>query len=469
MLMKRYFRPLTLVALAILLLASCLNSDDDYTLYDDAALTAFSLTSAITYVVSTDSLGEDSVYTTTTTDVADYPFTIDQYSGLVYNEDSLDKLVDATKMLCSFSTQNSGIALIQSLERTDSADYLSTSDTIDFSEPRIVKVYSTSGNYTRTYTITVNVHKEIADSFQWSRMSDFSDVKSFVGMKAVYLKGDILLFGSDGNSTYLYTTSTSDGDSWEKQDVTFGPEAYDSAVANNDTVFIIDEASLLISEDGHSFEISASEIPVTKLFGGSTTGLYGFSADGEIMSTQDGGLTWETEELADDADLLPTQNLSGCWLDMESLSNTEDAILVGNRSIDTHYSDTIAHAWRKIVEHNVDSKSYSWEHIYTDAKTESQLPRLNGLTVVKAAGELVALGGAGLGACSNKAFKKIWVSHDHGASWQAGKYYTYPEDFVTSIAHFTAVADEDAHIWIICGTSGQVWKGRLNRMGWTTN
>lgn len=469
MLKKRYFRPLALVALSILLLASCLNSDDDYTLYDDAALTAFSLTSAITYVVSTDSLGEDSIYTTTTTDVADYPFTIDQYSGLVYNEDSLDRLVVASKMLCSFSTQNSGVALIQSLERTDSADYLSTSDTIDFSEPRIVKVYSTSGNYTRTYTITVNVHKEIADSFRWSRKSDFSDVKSLVGMKAVCLKGEILLFGSDGNSTYLYTTSTSDGDSWEKQDVTFSSDAYSSAVVNNDTIFVIDGTDLLISEDGYSFEIYSTEVPVAKLLGGSSTELYGLNADGGLMSTRDGGITWAVEELADDSDLLPTQDLSGCWLNIESLSNTEDAIIVGNRSTDTHYSDTTAHAWRKIVEHNVGSKSYSWEHIYTDVTTESQLPRLSGLTVVKAAGELVALGGAGIGACKDKAFKKIWISHDHGASWQTGKYYTYPDDFVTSIAHFAAVADEDAHIWIICGTSGQVWKGRLNRMGWTTN
>ena len=27
--------------------------------------------------------------------------------------------------------------------------------------------------------------------------------------------------------------------------------------------------------------------------------------------------------------------------------------------------------------------------------------------------------------------------------------------------------DDDNFIWVVCGGTGQVWRGRLNRMGWT--
>lgn len=467
--MRSYFSPLTLTLSVVVVLTSCLNSDDDYTLYDDAALTAFSLTEATLYVLTTDSLGEDSVYTTTTTDVEDYPFTIDQYSGEVYNKDSLDKLIEPTEMLCSFSTKNSGIALIQSIERSDSASYLSTSDTIDFSEPRIVKVYSTSGNYTKTYTITVNVHKELADSFQWHKLSTNSLFASFRGMKAICLNGEILLFGSNGTATGIYSTYTDEGDTWTTRGVILGPDAYSNVILNNEIIYVLDDGMLLTSTDGYDFSVVDSLSPVSSLLGGCSAEIYGMTSDSLLMSSSDGGLTWEEEDLGDDTDLFPSIDISGCCLDITSLSNTEDAFIFGNRSTTTHYEDTIAHGWRKIVEYNSGSKSYSWEHIYTDISTTYQLPRLNGLTVMSAHGELVAVGGAGRGACDEQAFTQVYVSNDHGATWETGDYYVFPEDFISSIAIFTAVADENANIWIICGTSGQVWKGRLNRMGWSTD
>lgn len=468
-LMRRYICPLTLTLSVVMLLASCLDSDDDYTLYDDAALTEFGLSTAVIFVLTTDSLGEDSVYTSTTTDVADYAFTIDQYAGEVYNVDSLPKTVDATQMLCTFATKNSGIAIIQSIERSDSAAYLTTSDTTDFSEPRIVKVYATSGNYTRTYTITVNVHKEIADSFQWDRMANNNLIASFRGMKAVFFDDEILLFGSNGTSTGLYSTPTSDGNTWTTHGVVMGSDAYSNVIIHNDTLLVLDDNALLASTDGYVFDTLTVDLPVTTLLGGCSTEIYGMSEDTVLMSSPDGGLSWVEEELGDDADLFPTIDFSGCSLDITSLSNTEDAFIFGNRSTTTHYEDTIAHGWRKILEYNDGSKTYSWEHIYTDISTVNQLPRLNGLTVMATKGELVAVGGAGRGACEEQAFTQVYVSSNHGASWETGDYYAFPDDFITSIAHFTATADDDGHIWVICGTSGQVWKGRLNRMGWTAN
>ena len=42
-----------------------------------------------------------------------------------------------------------------------------TLDYIDFTQPRVIKVRSSSGKYTRKYTVTLVAHQEVADDFSW--------------------------------------------------------------------------------------------------------------------------------------------------------------------------------------------------------------------------------------------------------------------------------------------------------------
>ena len=43
---------------------------------------------------------------------------------------------------------------------------------------------------------------------------------------------------------------------------------------------------------------------------------------------------------------------------------------------------------------------------------------------------------------------------------------TLPSDLDSSITSFTAFADENGYLWIICGGTGKVWKGKLKKVGW---
>ena len=41
-----------------------------------------------------------------------------------------------------------------------------------------------------------------------------------------------------------------------------------------------------------------------------------------------------------------------------------------------------------------------------------------------------------------------------------------PADINSSETTFTMVADGVNSVWVICGGTGQVWKGRINRVAW---
>ena len=76
--------------------------------------------------------------------------------------------------------------------------------------------------------------------------------------------------------------------------------------------------------------------------------------------------------------------------------------------------------------------------------------------------QLVALGGPSVDG-TYKALEELYVSPDNGITWKKDPVYTLPESIANSSAAFTASTDDDNHIWLIVG--GEVWKGRLNRLG----
>lgn len=158
-----------LTVLAVM--SSCLKSDDNtVTLYDDAAITAFSLGTMNRYLHTTSSTGTDSIYKNTYAG-SDYLFHIDQITHRVYNTDSLPVGTDVAHVICGVATRNSGLVIIQDMD-TDTLRYFSSSDSIDFTQPRKFIIYSTDGSGSTEYTISVNVHEEEPDEFVWQRMED---------------------------------------------------------------------------------------------------------------------------------------------------------------------------------------------------------------------------------------------------------------------------------------------------------
>lgn len=462
--MRRYFCPLLALLATVFVLASCLGSDeDDTTLYSDTAITSFSISTAKMTKHTTSSTGDDSTYVYTNSSMSDYPFTIDQLNGLIYNVDSLPIGTDATKLLVSFSTKNNGIAYIENATG-DSLKALLTTDSTDFSSPRRLRVYASDVSAYRAYVVTVNVHKEVADSFRWTYVGDNAEIAALTGMKAVYAYGRMVLFGSDGSTTSVY--STTNGVEWAKGSAAFGSDAYGNVAMKGDTLYILDGGMLKVSTDGETFADKTAVSGLRKLLGGSASELYGLGDDGSLMVSKDGGSTWAVDDIDEDASFLPATDIAFYSAASSYADSTDYALVAGSRPLADYPDDGNAVVWSKVVEYAQGSEDGQWTYINVDDANMYPLPRLSGLNVVGYGDKMVAAGLAGVGGCGYEPFSNFYESRDGGITWKRNASYALPESFDRWIPAFAMVVDGSNNVWIFCGGTGQVWRGLQSGMAW---
>ncbi len=163
------------------------------------------------------------------------------------------------------------------------------------------------------------------------------------------------------------------------------------------------------------------------------------------------------------AEWLPTSDLNLVSMPLKTNADALRKVLVGNRNVETHPSDTTAMVWCKIVD--PDALNQPW-FFYTPASSNRyQLPRMKNLQVAVYGDWLVAIGGAGLGACTQQPYKHFYVSEDNGLTWHRSASIVFPSGF-TAEGTYALVADNDKNLWLIDEASGTAWCGYLNKMKW---
>ena len=201
--MKRKFFAFIALITATLSLSSCLSSDETTVEYThDTAITAFSLGSLDRYTKT--KAGKDTLLKANVKG-SDYKFYIDQAQRLIYNVDSLPCGVRDTAMLATISSKNNSPILLMDINKTDSvAAYYSSSDSINFSKPRLIRVYSSDYSAYAQYQVTVNVHKELPYEFKWHELDqNNSQLAAFSDLKAVACGDDIYVFGKTAEGTQV--------------------------------------------------------------------------------------------------------------------------------------------------------------------------------------------------------------------------------------------------------------------------
>jgi hypothetical protein len=195
--MKRTF--FTILCIFSLFLLSCSNrSTETVTLSSETEVTSF-------YFNKHDSFPS----------IGNTKFTISLYAaqdtGLITNADSMayktpiDKLVP--RLL--FKSTPSSATIITA----DTTINLTGKDTIDFTEPVLLRVISSDRTATKYYRIVVNVHHVDPDLFDWHCLTSAVVSSGTASTKGVVLNGTYLLFANDGFKTTVYQSA--DGKKWD--------------------------------------------------------------------------------------------------------------------------------------------------------------------------------------------------------------------------------------------------------------
>jgi hypothetical protein len=408
---------------------SCLNSSSsEATLYGEAAITSFNLGNVTRYVHKTIN-GKDSLVKTTLS-ATTYKFTIDQIQHQIYNTDSLPIGTDVSRALCVIgSRNNSTVFFVDKTDENILRPY-SSLDSVDFSTPRKLEVWSSDMKGHTDYTVKVNVHGEDGSLFVWQKMPVSEVLAQLKDVEAHYWAGTMYLEGRMGDMTQIYR---------------------------------VDDKGLVMMDE----ETTGKLLPpgMKRWIGSTSQEVYGLSDDNDLMVSQDGGVTWESDILDDDRHLLPVQDIAFVSYPLYYATNTEYALLVGNRSVGDFPDDKTAMVWRKIVDNDEYTPEGFWS--YLEPAGDMALPRMAHMSLVAYDDGILAIGGEDISeGVFSAPYAQFYQSRDDGITWKYNNSYQLPDGFDENATSVGMAVDDDDYLWLFCGGTGQVWRGRLNKLGW---
>ena len=439
--------------LALFTTVSCMN-DDEVTVVPSpyAMITSFGLGNIKSSYPAFTSKGEDTTVVRTISGY-NYPFTINQETGEIFNADSMPYGTNVSKVLMSISLK--GVASLYN-DSTSLYEYFSTSDSIDFSTPRKFRVTSADAQYSRDYTVTVNVHKVEPELLVWEK---YSAPEGFVPACAVELGGNMCLLGNDSAGSLAVAVSPVAGTpEWAVSPVNGLPLTANvqNVVQFGGSLYAVADGSIYVSANAADWAVASSEAGAVAIVGAS-------DIDGRMWIAGEEGIKYSTN--GSDfvfAEPLPANfPLYGISAASSPLAHNSGIIrytLVGYATPDKNGK---VYVWSLLSNEN------SW--VSYDNGNDFPCPSLENLTVLRYDNKLFALGGSGVVAGETIApFSKFFVSRDNGIVWKAwdNYYHRLPKELLNDGNAFASTVDSGNYIWIVnSGRNAGVWKGIINRLG----
>ena len=191
------------------------------------------------------------------------------------------------------------------------------------------------------------------------------------------------------------------------------------------------------------------------------------NVSGDLVASDDSyddwpsGITWKDENVEDaNADCMPDTEVRVVGVPSKTNPDNYQLVLVGRNSrMDA--SDNLV-VWGKVEENGVYSEESSWFYYPQSVINKYPLPALNNLQLVAYDDGILAFGTTDEGELS-----PLYFSWDHGITWPETTLLSLPEDFAPEGLAYAMTVDSNNCLWLADGTTGQVWRGRLNRLGWT--
>lgn len=439
-----------LLLLVCTMLVGC--NDDTYSseTSGECIITNVTLGSLKCYRTTTASTGEDSVYKVTVTG-SRYPMTIDHTNLRIFNADSLPVGTDVRKIVFSqFAT--SATMSIRSLNTGQDTTFV-YSDSTDFSQPRLVTTYATDGESRKHYTVEIRCHKEEGDSTTWvKRAREVEILKSATLKRAFYVDGTIYAFALIDGKPQRLKAQPQSTDTWQATDISDAGLDLTTIVEHNGTFYALTDGKLAISTDGANWNSDTTTLPdgVTAFTALITAGTKHIAAIAgtAIYSTTDQGATWTADEMDTD-DVIPTTSVAGLTIPSITDNTYEDLMLIGTQNGE-------AKLWKRAID-LTGGRTYRWVY-YPASTSQNNCPALTNPQLLRYDNASLLTGTSAAGRPDS-----LYMSYDNGRSW-----FTKYLKRRTSVGNASSIAlcTDGINVFILCGGTGDVWAGRINRLAW---
>ena len=452
------------VLLSVITLSSCLgDNDNEYVLSQNVAITSVKLGTLNRYIIGKKSDGTDSLYKRTIDCSSLYPMYINQLTREIYNPDSLPGDIDTRHVIINISYLNGSTIGLKSLT-SDSLRNFTSSDSVDFTQPRWFYLYSQDGSGYTKYLIKLNKHNEDGDAFAWNKVTAENPFEGNVnGMRATSTgTGKLVVMATDGSRTSSYVFNEAKT-SWSRYDMAGDTQCLNSLITKNYKAFTIADGNLY--QYDNSWTVTKA-CDLKQLMGATNYRLYGIDNDGNVVSSADDGDSWETETLDADAALLPNRDVFLAYRKLMTNERTNQLTIVGNIDSEQTPNDSTAVIWNKVEENTENARKHNWAYAPFASDNRCKLPRLENLQVANFDDGMIAIGSLGTDEDGLAQLSQIYFSQDNGLTWHVDSNMALPEDFKPKAGQFAMTVDSANFIWLISASDGQLWKGRFNRLGW---
>lgn len=439
------------------LLTAC-DTTNEYEVYtsNDCLISAVTLGSIPRTIHTLSSTGADSTYEVSVTGSL-YPMYIDQLNNRVYNADSLPKGTQQDKIVFSAFNTSGSVMAIRSLTSDNDTTFVRT-DSTDFTSPRIITVYSSDNTMSRSYEVKVNVHQEEGDSMNWSKMAEGNATVAAWEKSRTLAVGTALYFYGrrpDGRTELIRTSADAPSlaDAPVQVGASTGQELDIRSIHYFKGTFVsLASGEVVASADGaQTYAPTGASLTFESIAAQSTDSLYAIAGDALYASAD--ARSW-TRCATDTENRLPTADAAGCIIPSPIQDTYESVVMTGTRA-----GESVV--WKRDIDRGGEH-SFAWTFLpQTEELGEYACPALTHTSLLAYDGSSLLIGMNADGTAAD-----FYLSGDNGRTWKTGEIKAPSLSGATALS---AAVDANQHIWVVCSGTGDVWRGRLNRLGWEVN
>ena len=458
----KYYRNIWLLLLLILsfLTMSCSNDDSTITYNDYCYIKSVTLGTIKRTTEKRNRGDRTNVISTTTTSFSGSAFamTIDQRNNIIENRDSLPYGSQLSAVLVTINFDGSMVAYREKGSNAEWTAYNST-DSLNLTKP--LELYTVAGDAesSRIYTFKVNVHKQEGDSLYWDLCeSEVAPLTGMSDMRAFVLNDKLMVLGQKTSGTFLAERSTTEPQgTWEETATTGLPLTTDvQTLCRQDGTLYLSTADGEIFSSTNAKDWQQTGTPYSTgltLIGKTAKFFYAISEDKLLRSAD--AESWEEDRLDTEAIMLPVSEIR--TLITQQANGNSRIVMVGQRE-----GNDNAVVWNKMWNETEKEEDAEWVYFPISPDNRIPCPRLQYLNLLSYDGKCIAFGGASTDE-SHKALDAMYISQDYGITWRPDQELYMPVQLEGIEGPITSTVDKNNYIWII--TNAQVWRGRLNRLG----